>query len=325
MKDALNIVRGAVADKNLVPVLTHFHIYDGRVQGYNGALAIDTVCDGLKGIDITVPADKFLKAVSLKGEPKIEQKDGHIIVKVGKTKMKVPMAPNDSFPKVLAGQVTGETYESPKGLLSALKTVTPFISSDATRPWSMGVLLANGHAYATNNVVLVRYPVQWQKSPVGAVNLPADAVAELLRIGKEPDLVHVADNAVTFIFDSGKTWLKAQTLTHKWPDVAAMFGKVSFDELPCVPAGLEEAVENVMHFCPDLLKVVRFSEKGVSTREGQYSAEVEGYELPPASFGGENLIEVLKRADHFDASKYPGPCVFSNVDGLQGIIAGLRE
>ncbi|MDZ4343969.1 MAG: hypothetical protein U1E51_16235, partial [Candidatus Binatia bacterium] len=77
MLDALKFVRGAVKDSDTVmPVLTHFCIHKGRIQGTNGRISIDSPCPELT-FEAVLPADKFLSAIdACKGEPKMRFTDG---------------------------------------------------------------------------------------------------------------------------------------------------------------------------------------------------------------------------------------------------------
>ena len=60
MLDVLDFVRGSISKKDIVPILKSFHVYDGRIQGTNGRLTIDSphgitfVVGGDAGLDETV-------------------------------------------------------------------------------------------------------------------------------------------------------------------------------------------------------------------------------------------------------------------------------
>ncbi len=322
MKKQLTFVRGAVADKDLVPVLTHFHIQDGHIQGGNGRLAIDIACAQLAEFNITVPADKFIKAVDgCEDEPELTLTEGgQLRVKHGSFRVLLPLGEHDAFPRVeLAGEELTGTWT---GFIKALRILKPFIGTDASRVWSCGILMQDGVGYATNNVILVRVPLGFGSLGFGSlnepVNIPAFAVDELLRIGQDPVRVLRSDNAVTFVFPGGG-WLRTQLLDLGWPDLSNFFIGTDVD----LPKNLANAVQKIVPFCPNSkLPVIRFADGGVCTEDGTMSARVDGLELPDALFRAEPLMDVLKVATHADFSKAPSPFIG---DGVQGVIIGLRR
>ena len=66
----IRFIKGAVAPKDLVPVLKHVHIKNGVAQAFNGALALS--CPLAVDKDIVPIAVDFIKALErCDGEPKI--------------------------------------------------------------------------------------------------------------------------------------------------------------------------------------------------------------------------------------------------------------
>lgn len=319
MRDTLNLVRGAVSKKDLLPVLTHFHIYDGRVQGGNGRIAIDAPCPSLEGFDCTVPAERFLKAIDVcDGEPKLKLTDGgKLTVSRGKFRATLPLANHQAFPRVAADNAGGVlTLLHP--ILPMLRKLYNFIGEDASRPWSCGILFRDDFAWATNNVCLARVPY-------GAIRefvLPIFAIDELLRIGKEPSSLLIEDNSLTFSFDSG-WWMRVQKLHGQWPDVT----KFMPAELPAdtwAADTLREAVRKVLPFCPDPKHpVINTGPDGVSTLDGEMSAAVGLDGLPPGRFRAEPLLAVLDAAKGIDLGAYPGGCYWCG-DGIDGVVVGMR-
>ena len=72
MHDSLKIVKGAVAKKDLVPVLTHLHIHHGWVSATNGKMTITLFIEELVELDIIVPAAKFIAAINRCKKPKFK-------------------------------------------------------------------------------------------------------------------------------------------------------------------------------------------------------------------------------------------------------------
>jgi DNA polymerase III sliding clamp (beta) subunit (PCNA family) len=315
MQSILNLVRGSVSTKDFVPVLQCFHIYNGRIQGQNGRIAIDAPFPDMG--DITVPAERFLKAVdACDGEPKISvTEEGKLSIKKGAFRAVLPLHDHTAFPRA---EKTGEVLATCDGLIAMLRRLRPFISEDASRPWALGILLRADYAYATNNVILARTPFEWS---FGDIILPVYAIDELLRIGEEPTVVLVDDTALTFEYKSG-AWLRAQLLTGGWPAVENKFDDIP--QLEPVPDGLREAVEKVLPFCPDpKFPLIALSANGVSTAEGEHMAAVEGIVLPEGRYRAETLLAVLEVAKRISLEDYPRPVMFSG-DQIEGMFVGMK-
>jgi DNA polymerase III sliding clamp (beta) subunit (PCNA family) len=318
MKQILELVRGAVSDKDLLPVLTHFHIYDGRVQGGNGFLAIDAPCPELSGFDCTVPAERFLKAVdACDGEPKLKLTEpGKLVVSKGKFRATLPLANHAAFPKISRGP-SSEKFTLTAPLLPALRKLYPFISTDRSRPWICGVLFRGGFAWATNAICLARVPYALPE-----IVFPLSAIDELLRIGEEPEFIEWNANWALFHFTSG-WWLRAALLDGEWPAVARLMPEAA-PEMAWPAKLLAEAVRKVLPFCPDpKYPVIRTGPDGVSTLEGEMSAIVGHEGLPEGRFRTEPLLAALDTATNIDLGAYPGACYWHG-DGIDGVVVGMR-
>ncbi len=313
MKKQLDIVKGAVSKKDMVPVLTAFHIYNGRLQGMNGFLAIDTACNDFKGMNITIPAERFIKAVgSCQNEPTLTLTKSSLLVKGKGLKVTIPLMAHDVFPKQ---EVEGQSNPI-KGLIEVLKTLVDFVAQDATRPWACGILLKDNYAYATNNVSIVRVPF---KHSYDRLLLPLYAINELLRINQDPMKIHLTDSWITFSMKD--CWLKARQLEGQWPDVSAMFEDKATGK---VPENLANNIETLSQFVnKGGFPVIKFEEDKILLEGG--GAEVECKNLPAGLYRAEPLIKCLRVATHIDFNKYPEPVPFKGKGGLQGVIVGLHS
>ncbi len=320
MKKVLDFVKGAVSTKDLHPVLTNFRFYNGRVQGGNGRIAIDAPLD-LGGIDITVPAVPFIRAIeACGGDPELNiTKGGRLIVKKDKFKSLLPLSDNASFPLAKIDEFVRDKWQPSNGLVKVLKTIRSFIGEDASRPWACGVLFKEGFLYATNNVVIVRVPYDMPEHL--EINIPSYTIDELIRVNKDP--IHLAYTESAVLFGYGQSWMRSHLFDTKWPDVDKFFE--GHDVLQLVPGGLLSAVEKILPFCPDSkFPVIRLDELGVHTAEGDMSADVGGLALPDSRYRAEPLQMVLRQATRIDLTKYPGPVPFAGDNRLQGILVGVK-
>ena len=93
-----------------------------------------------------------------------------------------------------------------------------------------------------------------------------------------------------------------------------------------IPEGLLEAVQKVIPFCPDSrFPVITLTETDVRTAEGVMAASVECVNgLFPSKYRAEPLLLVLQQAKQIDLTKYPSPVPFAGLNGLQGVIIGVK-
>lgn len=321
MLETIKLVAGTVAEKDLIPAFTHIHIYDGWIQGMDGkSVAIAAKCDELKGVNATVPADRFLRAVdACSGEPSITEHKEKLLIKRASFKAILPMLDHASYPKTEDPPEDKEPLEIKAGFVGVLKRLKPFISQDASRPWSCAVLFKNGAAYATNNAILVRLPYALPKD----IQIPASAVEELIRINQDP--THLVEGANCLYFIYPNFWVRILPSVLEWPDVESMLAKFDYQTLPTIPGQLLDAVRKIAHFHPDpKFPVVLFNGEGVHTMDGQHTASVGGISLPEGRFRAEIIQLVLNEAIKADFTKYPNPVPFFGMDKLCGMVVGVR-
>jgi DNA polymerase III sliding clamp (beta) subunit (PCNA family) len=317
----LRIVRRATHENAMLPALKAIHVYDGRMQSTDGRITIDVECAALVGMNFTVNGTKFVKAIeACNGAPdKLEVKEGTLIIKKGSFRAKLPLLDPQAFPlSVLSSPASLPLVSSFRVILDALK---PFIGKDASRLWACGILFKENKAYATNNTVVARAEYKFS-SALEPFNLPGFTVDELLLIEQEPMNIIQDDGHVTFVYDS--FWVRSQTFSNAWPDIDKMIPEVK--KLPEVPAGLKDAVDKIVDFCPDAdFQCVVFDENFVKTTEGEISAEVGGFSLPKGRYRAVVLQNVLAHAINADFSFYPNAIPFKTDNGLSGVFVGVRQ
>lgn len=318
MLDTLRLVRGAVAQKELVPLMTHFIFNAGRVQGSNGRITIDAPLDLHELDGCSVPAEKFYRAVeACDGEPKI-QRDGHFVhLRKGRFRVKLPVTSDAKmFTSPPAGKVDGHLTLDP------FRRLLPYVSQDASRPWSIGILLASGYGYATNNVIVARAPLDYTGPNI---NLPSYCVEELLVLGNEQCEVSFAENGL-YLKPRNDVWLHTRSLSLEWPDVTRFFAE-GFDQLVEVETkDLLRVVRKLRTFVPDNENPVIIIEgETVRTLEGDSEAEdaVQSLTSKKTAWRAEPLELMLAQATAMDLSQYPHPCPWKG-HGLEGRIVGMR-
>lgn len=315
MLDALKFVQGAVAKKDFVQALTHFHISGGFIKSYNGSLALCSPID--LDLEATPKADPFIKAIATcKDTVQLNMTPaGRLSIKSGSFRAFVDCT-DEAYPDV---QPEGEVLELDGALLKALEKLNPFIAEDASRQWARGILFRGRSAFATNNVTLVEYWLGYD-FPV-EVNIPKPAVQELIRIGEEPTKVQVCENSVTFHYASGR-WLRTQTYSTRWPDTAKILDRDSTQQP--FPEGFFEALADLLPFADDLERVYFLNTRMATTPVEGLGASVDLVGLPEQGIYNIRQLQLLEAvAETIDLSQYPAPCLFYG-DRVRGAIVGMR-
>ena len=321
MLKTLKFVQGAVAKKDFMPAMTHFRIENGTVRGFNGTLAICAPID--IGFNCIPHAEKLIKAIARCDTDDMKMSitpAGRLSIKSGSFKALVDCVPEQETPHLMP---QGKVYEIDGALLiEAIKAVEPFISDDAARKWSTGVLLKGQSALATNNVCIVEYWTGINFSH--PLNIPESCVRELLRIGEAPTSIQMGEGNITFHYTEGR-WIRTQLLDTNWPDLTKLLGKPSNPKL--VPETLFKELEKLKDFV-DKFGNVYFREDKLSTtyhEDAESGAVVSVPGIPDgALFNFEMLMLLRGVAATIDFNAYPAPCAFFG-NRLRGAIVGRRN
>lgn len=322
MLSDLKFVKGAVAKKDFQPALTHFLIKDGRVLGYDGVIALSSPID--LDIQVAPKAIDFVRAIErCESETTAINllETGKIRLRSGRRRFTVECIEDKEVLEYIKPE--GEDVSTPQKLLEAITSLSPFIGTDASRPWSSGILLRGHSAYATNNIILAQY---WIGEQMPDINLPRSAVEELRRIGQTPERVQLGTNSVTFFFE-GDRWLRSQLLSTDWPDVDMMLDRAFAEEKNMVPLpeNFFGALDTVKPFAEKENRVM-FRESAITTSlEGEAGASVEIDGLPDYGTYNIKMLELLiDRVQKIDFTRHPQPCPFVG-EYLRGVMLGMNE
>lgn len=314
MLNEIKFVQGAVSRKDFVPALNHFHIKGGKILGYNGAIALSTPID--LNIDCSPKAAPFVKAVqTCKDTVELHlTPNGRLAVRSGTFTAYVDCI-EEGHPNIVP---EGEEVELTGSILDALKILAPFVAEDASRPWSRGILFRRQSAFATNNIIAVEHWLGYS-FPV-ELNIPLEAIEEILRIGEEPIGLKVTGNAATFLFE-GDRWLRCQLLSTSWPEIDKILDKES-NCLP-IPKELFVGLENLQPFVDDLRRVHFFEGRVATSPTDGIGASVDIAGLPSTGCYNIAHLRLLEGiATKADFSMYPNPCIFYG-EKTRGAIVGM--
>lgn len=317
--ETAKLVRSVVSERDLIPVMTHFHMYKGRLQGTNGKLTLDAAWpEYTRDEAINIPAEPFVRAFEAMDNPNLALRDEFLHVSEGRMRVKIPIN-QEVFPICHKPE---EWDPMDNSILEAMRYVRPFVSDDASRPWACSVLYFDGHIYATNNVTIVRTP--WHIgsfSEIETFTLPSFGMDQLIRCNRTINGIHVRDNAIGFEMKDG-VWMESVRYTEQWPNVTGFFEGVDWDMLPALGGDEKGIVEKLLPFVPDKRHpVIKFEGDKISTMEGAMEAAIDT-NCGHGAFHATPLMEVLNHAVRMDLDKFPrvpfkGP-------HLEGVIAGVH-
>lgn len=318
MLTELQFVKGAIAKKDFDPTLTHFLIRNRRVWSFNGVIGLSSPieCD----LDLAPQGQQFLKALNACTETISLHMatNGQLTVKAGRFRTFVDCVPPEEH-KALPP--AGSFVELDGSLLGALRKLEPFIAVDASRPWACGILFRGQSAFATNNITFVEYWLGYN-FPI-EVNIPTQAVRELIRIGEEPLGLQVCEDRLTFYY-SGHRWLMTKLSALEWPNMDRIFDLVASADLEHVDDSFFDAIAQIKPFTDDMGRVI-FGDGKLRTSADDAAATV--VEFPPAPLSGsyncDNLLALRGVAQKADFNHYPKPVAFTG-DRVRGVVAGLR-
>lgn len=318
MLDQLRFVAGAVARKELLPAMSHFIIQDGSVRAYNGALALSAPLPF--AINCRPKAAPLIAAIAQCQETiaLAMTAAGKLRISSGPFKAYIDCIDEDSYHVQPEGVVI--EFDG-KAVLEAFHKLETFIGTDASRPWSNGILLKGQSAFATNNVIAAEC---WLGTPIPfQANVPRAAITEMLRINEPPTHAQLHANSISFHY-ADKRWIRSQLLDDSWPDMESILA-VSSAQAP-VDASLFDALENLKPFVDKLGRLYFKAGAVSSTSEPEEAGAT--VELPCITWEGVYPIAMLSLlkdvAVTADFSRYPLPCIFYG-EKIRGAIVGMRR
>lgn len=317
MLKELKFVQGAVAKKDLLPAMTHFRIENGTVRSYNGTLAISSPI--ALDIECCPRADALVKAIASCTEATMitVTPGGRLSVRSGKFRAIVDTIQGETPHVEPAGEHLAFDGEV---LLEAFKVLEPFIGTDASRPFTNGVLLDSGSAYATNNTCMVQY---WIGGAFPLrINVPRAAIKEVLRVGEAPTHGQVTPDSITFHYTDGR-WIRSQLLNTEWPmDLIDKLLNQPSDPLP-LPEDFFPALETMKRISDGASRVYMLDGMLRTSTNPDEGAAYE-MDLPSEGLYNVHMLGLLEGvAKTIDLAKYPGPALFFG-DNLRGAIVGMR-
>ena len=309
-----------IKPRNAKPVLTFICVHtDGagrrRAQATDGRIIVDV--GSTFPFDVVLDATKFARAIRAIGKKEIKVKlTGTKRVSISGGKFRALLGTSEElFPLT---KPSDTSVPCPSTLLDICSQLVKCIGLDASRPWSQSILIKDGVAYATNNVIIISLPAVGVPDCV----IPVDTVEVLNGCSSPPSGMQVTESHIEFSFSNGD-WIRCGILDQAWPPVEKFI--VATDTVP-LPDDFSDAILTLKPFCAEPKAPTVYCEGNVvSTSLEDIGATVE---LDTTGMKGKYRIEILQIiaevATSVDFSGYPKACYFTGDNGVRGVFMGVR-
>jgi DNA polymerase III subunit beta len=326
---ALAAVSPAIKAKNTIPVLQNVLIArEGNhfiARGGNMDVELSATFDAVAAPDFipfTCPVQTFAEFVKRAPDSTITVdavieagRLEHVNLRSGRSRLKQPILPADTFPKLDAGNLTHRVTLDADILAAALSSVSHAVSSDQTQVFMCGVFV-EGSPDGLNIVATDRYRIERRlvsamsfdpDDPFATIPptiVPADTVSRILKLAADAEDLTLGFARERLTVTAGGVTLISKLIDAQFPDWNAITRPArdnGFTARFSRPA-MADAVERVLIATPDSSKGMTFAfADGAVTLAARDFRSGEGEDQIPAeadleltiAFNGKYLREAL--------------------------------
>lgn len=316
----LRIACNVCESGSVVERYKHIIFTEGTLRAFNGIVSVQAPSDLDASESFAVSEERLLQALSAcdNDNAQVSAKKEFLVLKHGRLTVRVrKLDPAQLYHDAIGG-IPRLGRIPCKELQTALRAVAPFMSADASRPWTTSILIRDNYIWATNNLSLVRYPLDL---PLKDCRIPAPAVPILCDLPSIDWITHVR-TPERIVVGSGKVKIAFPPASAEWPAEIEKFFAKAPKKLPKLAPELLDAARIVEKFAERFVSLRPEKVEGkLSNIESEYEIEVpKGKGIYPAKL----LLLVLNHATHADFSTYPEPIFFAG-EKLRGVAVGARE
>ena len=317
----LGVASAVCSDRSSIDAMRNVSFKEKRMQAFDGVVRFQAPSGFAAEAEFAVSGAKLNAALAALPDQEgvaVSVMDKHLRFKRGKLSVKVRKL--DLPDQVLFARIKMSKQACKAGnFLDKLRAVKEFMSEDASRLWSVSVLVKDGHLWATNNLSLVRAKTDLGIDPKEPILLPAAAVRVLCELPKIDYFERTSDNSI--LVSSDKALFAFPQHAGEWPDLSKFFDKKP-KKLPAIPEDMLIGSQVAQKFSE------RFTSLNSTKIESKGDlAEVE-YEVDTLKgkgrYSARLLTLILSHATHADFSLYPDPMFFAN-EHIEGTAVGMRE
>ena len=212
----------------------------------------------------------------------------------------------------------------PDGFIDKLVTVSTFASTNAAHLWALGVYLCDGYAYATNNVVLAKIPM----NTLGFKGIIPLWAIDFVRSNQGIlDNIAFSDNYVAFQNAQHQYVFQSRLIDSPYPEPAVSILDITPDpgSMMKLTDPWREAYKTVASLS-SVLTVYAGRIQGASDQAREVEAEIDtpvpdGHEY--TRWDPRYFSAVVDACTYLDVTCYPKPAIFYNDQtNLIGVVCG---
>ena len=313
--DFLNVACQVCEHGSALERFRHIIFERGAMRAFNGVAYYEAASefDATEHFAINeLKLEQALRA-TIDNEVTVKTNAEFIILKQGKLTVRVRKLPPDEVDHPHPPRISKD-LKVKLNFRAALEAVAPFVSSDASRPWSVSVLIKDGYLWATNNLSMVRSPIEDKKLKG---RIPGAVIPLLLMLPKF-DAVALNDQLMSVWY--GRSLLTFPQSLGEWPEVDHFYANRA-KKLPKIEDDMLAAARTVEKFADRFVTLTDTNVAGkMATIESEYEVAIM---KGKGTYSARLLSLVLSHATHADFSKYPEPVPFES-SLLEGVAVGVR-
>lgn len=182
-KNALNVVKPALASKEIIEQTTSFAFVDGKVVAYNDEICISHPLEDIE-LDGVIKAEelyKFLGKVKAK-EFNVIVDEGEIVMKAGRAKVGFALTKELVLPLDEELSEKEEWQDLPSNFMQACRFATGTASTDMSDPKLTCIhITKDGRIEATDNFRMLIWDLGVEM-PIGTTLIPATSIREVVKL-----------------------------------------------------------------------------------------------------------------------------------------------
>ncbi len=184
--DTLDLLRPALAARDLVPIFTHFCFDDKRIYAFSDYLGI--IAPLKTGMEVGLRGETILGLLNTTKTDEIEfetdEEGDEVIITFGKSRIQIPFLLKDEF---LFEDPNSDEWEVntklTSDLIAGFNICLNTAGSDTAQPGHMGVTIIGNRLYSCDADSITRFIVNDMKNKSNkAYNIPKDFCSSLIKI-----------------------------------------------------------------------------------------------------------------------------------------------
>lgn len=252
LKQALEIVKPGLANKEIIEQSTSFAFIDDKVVTYNDEICIShPVPDiGIKGVIKAEEMYNFLGKVKTE-EITVTQEENEIVLKSGRAQVGFSISTTVKLPLEEEIKETSEWSKIPTNLLTAISFAIPCVSKDMTNPKISCIHLnKKGIVEATDSYRIIHWKLK-KKLPFNSVLIPAVSLKEVVKLA--PNMVAKGNGWLHFKNEAG-TQISCRTFDETFVDTSPILKIIEKGIVFVFPDKMTEVLDRAVIFSKAQLK-----------------------------------------------------------------------